>query len=81
MSDATKTISAKTAALGMNECEAAMWPHWPVHASLMYISFWFYYTLDRCIAVFGHDAEDPFKPGFQAPNGRVIKILLAKLRR
>ena len=31
----------------MNECEAAMWPHWPVHASLMYVSFWFYYTLDR----------------------------------
>jgi len=56
------------AALGMNECEAAMWPHWPVHASLMYVSFWFYYTLDRCIAVFGHDAQDPFKPGFQAPN-------------
>ena len=27
----------------MNECEAAMWPHWPIHATVMYMSFWFYY--------------------------------------
>lgn len=42
-----------TAAIGMDDCEASLWPHWPVHASVMYASFWFYYSVDRWISVFG----------------------------
>ena len=37
----------------MDDCEASLWPHWPVHASVMYASFWFYYSVDRWISVFG----------------------------
>ena len=46
------------AAIGMNECEAALWPHWPVHATIMYIAFWLFYALDRIISVFGSEKQD-----------------------
>ena len=46
------------AAIGMNECESALWPHWPVHASIMYLVFWVFYALDRIISVFGADKHD-----------------------
>ena len=56
------------ATIGMNECEMALWPHWPVHAALMYIAFWLFYALDRIISVVGSNQQDHR----QTINGKFI---------
>ena len=46
------------AAIGMESCESAMWPHWPVHASVMYVAFWLFHSIDRVISVFGAEPAE-----------------------
>ncbi|CAG5106592.1 Oidioi.mRNA.OKI2018_I69.chr1.g2910.t2.cds [Oikopleura dioica] len=46
------------AAIGMDSCESAMWPHWPVHASIMYVAFWLFHSIDRVISVFGAEPAE-----------------------
>merc|ERR1712130_63490 len=46
------------ATIGMNECEMALWPHWPVHAAVMFIVFWLFYAMDRTISVVGSRLQD-----------------------
>ena len=46
------------ATIGMNECEMALWPHWPVHAAVMFIVFWMFYAMDRTISVVGSRLQD-----------------------
>lgn len=46
------------ATIGMNECEIAMWPQWPLHASLMFLVFWVFYAIDRMISMISSNIFD-----------------------